>query len=135
MSRTGWKDGDTWYDANLTTPLPVQMAGPTLTATNDLTGAVVDNAGLAGDTVVKAAVAGQTTRVHALRLSVAGATIITVKRGATVLEKFNFAGNGGGVILDFRSRPHYITAANETFVINSSAAVQVDGRAEYVTSA
>jgi hypothetical protein len=113
----------------------VNLPQHALRATTRFSEARINNAAASGDATVVAAVAGQTTRVHALRLSVAAATIVQVKRGATILEVFNFAGNGGAVVLDLSEDPHYITAANEAFVINSSAAVQVDGRAYYVTSA
>lgn len=115
-------------------PAGTQASDQPLWATNDLTGLRINTAA-AGDTVLVAAVAGQITRVHSLRVSVAGAVIVQVKDGATVLEVFNFAGVGGAVILDFRSRPWYRTTANTALNINLSAAVQVDGRVEYVTSA
>lgn len=92
------------------------------------------NVAAAGDTALVAAVAGQATRVYGLRLNVAGAVIVQIKRGATILEVFNFAGAGGGAYLDLRELPYYTTAANEALNINLSAAVQVDGQLEYFTS-
>lgn len=115
-------------------PTGTQAADQPLWPTNDLTGLRINTAA-GGDTPLVAAVAGQTTRVHSLRLSVAGAVIVQIRDGATVLEVFNFAGVGGAVVLDFRSRPWYKTTANTALNINLSAAVQVDGRVEYVTSA
>lgn len=115
-------------------PTGTQAADQPLWPTNDLTGLRINTAA-SGDTALVAAVAGQTTRVHSLRLSVAGAVIVQIKNGATVLEVFNFAGVGGALVLDFRSRPWYLTTANTALNINLSAAVQVDGRIEYVTSA
>ncbi len=112
-----------------------QLVGLGLRKVASLTGLKVTNAAGSGDTTLVAAVSGQTTRVHRLRLSAAGATIVTIKRGSTSLEVFNLAGNGDGVILPLSEEPYYITAANETFVLNSSAAVQVDGYLEYITSA
>lgn len=105
-----------------------------LLATSDLTATRINTAG-AGDTAIVAAVAGQTTRVHALRLSVAGAVIVQIKTGATVQEVFNFAGNGGSVNLNFNERPYWKTAVNEAININLSAAIQVDGAIQTVTSA
>lgn len=106
-----------------------------LNKTATLSGAKIDNTATSGNTTLVAAVSGQTTRVHRLKLSVAGASIVQIKNGATVLEVFNFAGNGGSVVLDFSAEPWYITSVNAALVINSSTAVQVDGRVEYVTSA
>lgn len=105
-----------------------------LWTTTGLTGLRIATA-VAGDNTLVAAVAGQTTRVHRLKLSVAGAVSVQIKDGATVLDVFNFAGVGGSVVLDFSSRPWYVTSANTALVINLSGAVQVDGRVEYVTSA
>ena len=61
---------------------------------------------------------------------------VTVKAAAsgTVLDVFNFAGNGGGVVLDFSSRPWYTTTTAGPFIIQSSAAVQVDGSVDYANS-
>lgn len=93
------------------------------------------NTAASGDTVMVAAVAGQATRVYGLRLSVAGAVVVQIKNGAgTILEVFNFAGAGGGIVLDLRELPYYTTSANTALIINLSAAVQVDGVLESVTS-
>lgn len=89
------------------------------------------NTAVSGDNTLVAAAAGLATRVYGLRLSVAGAVIVQVKRGTTVLEVFNFAGNGGGVVLELRELPYYTTGTNEALVLNLSAAVQVDGQLEY----
>lgn len=102
--------------------------------TIDLTGLHINTAA-SGDTTLVAAVASQTTRVHRLKISVAGPVVVQIKDGATVLDVFHFVGNGRNVILDFSSRPWYVTTANTALVINLSGAVQVDGRVEYVTSA
>lgn len=94
----------------------------------------IDNAAALGVTPIVAAVAGQKTRVYGLRLSVAGATIVEIRRGTTVLERFNFAGAGTMPTLDLRELPYYTTAANEALNLNSTAAVQVDGQVEYFTA-
>ena len=98
-----------------------------------LTGVLVNNSAASGDLTVVAGTALQTVRLHRLKLSVADACIVSIKDGAgTTLDKFNFAGNGGGVVLDFGARPWYTTSAGNALIINVSAAVQVDGRAEYI---
>lgn len=92
----------------------------------------INNAATLGDTVLVAAIASRKTRVYSLRLSVAGATIVQIKDGAgTVLEVFNFAGAGGGAMLDLRELPYYTGTANTALIMSSSAAVQVDGQLEY----
>jgi len=92
----------------------------------------VTNAAAAGDTTVVAAVAGRSVRVYGLRLSVAGACVVQIKDGAgIVLEQFNFAGAGGGVRLKLRGTPFYIGTQGNALIVNSSAAVQVDGELEY----
>lgn len=92
----------------------------------------INNAAAAGDTVIVAAAAGLLIRAFGMRLSVAGATIVQIKDGAgTVLEQFNFAGAGGSVVLDLRSVAFYMLTTGNAFIINSSAAVQVDGVLEY----
>jgi hypothetical protein len=118
----------------LVAPTGTQAVDNPLIVTSDLT-ALRINVSASGDTSLVAAVAAQTTRVHALRLSVAGAVIVQIKDGATVLEVFNFGAAGGSIVIPFRSRPHYKTTANTALNINLSAAVQVDGRIEYVTTA
>lgn len=94
----------------------------------------INNAAAAGDTTLVTAVVGQAVRAYGLRISVAGATIVQIKRGATVLEVFNYAGVGGATTLDLREEAYYTTNANEALVLNSSAAVQVDGQLEYTQS-
>jgi hypothetical protein len=90
------------------------------------------NVAASGDTtLIAAGGAGRVTRVHGMRLSVAGAVIVSIKRGSTVLEVFNFAGAGVMPPLELREQPHYLTASNEALVINLSGAVQVNGMLEY----
>jgi len=95
----------------------------------------VVSANTSGSTPLLAATPGQTNRVHGLRLSVAGAVVVSILDGATLLERFNFAGNGGGIVLDLREKPYYTGSVNTALNISLSAAVQVDGRLEYVTGA
>lgn len=107
-----------------------------LQTTPDLTYARINRATSGDGTAIVAATASMKTRVYRMKLSVAGAVIVTIKDGAgTTLEVFNFAGNGGGVVLDFSERPWYTGTANTAFYINLSAAVQVDGSLEYTLAA
>lgn len=103
-----------------------------LWSTSDLTGLRINTAA-SGDTTLVEAVVGQTTRVHRLKISVAQPVVVQIKNGSTVLDVFHFVGNGRSAILDFSSRPWYVTTANTALVINLSGSVQVDGRVEYIT--
>lgn len=132
ISRQG--DGSTGGAASASAPAGTQSVGEPLWTSSDLT-ALRINTAASGVTELVSATTAQTTRVHALRLSVAGAVIVQIRDGTTVLEVFNFAGNGGGIVLDFRDRPYYKTTAATALNINLSGAVQVDGRIEYVKSA
>ncbi len=92
------------------------------------------NVAASGDTELVAAVSGARCRVHALRLSVAGAVMVSIKRGSTVLETFNFAAAGVMPPLELRYQPYYVTAANEALNISLSGDVQVNGALEYTVS-
>ena len=95
----------------------------------------IDNAAASGDTTLLVAVAGQKHRIYGFRISVAGATAVQLKDGAgTVLETFNFGANGAA-FFELREEPYYTGTANTAFILNSSNAVQVDGRLEYFTAA
>ena len=107
-------------------------AANTVSPSTALTGQRITFNATADQTIV-AATAAQTTKAHRLRLSIAGATNISIKDGATVLEVFQFAG-AGALILDFSERPYYVTTANTAFVIASSALVAVEGRIDFVKS-
>ena len=130
---TGYDDGSGNVQAvDSAHPLPV---GAPLLATSDLSQAAISFS-TSGDQVIVAAVSGQTTRVHRMILVVAPATNITIKNGAgTSLTGAMPLGAGGAIVLDFSNRPWFKTSVNTAFIINSSAAVQVGGMADYVTSA
>lgn len=115
-----------------TTANPVITGTGNLAATTGLTNYNLSTAAI-GDTTVSTATASQTTRVHRMRLSVAGATVLTIKSGATTLEVLRFPA-AGFLIYDFAARPWYVTAANAALVVSNSAAVQVDGVFEFVKS-
>jgi len=120
-----WLDmGDGTYARLMATPTSTPMAVSGLTP-------VVVNTAAIGDTTISTATAGQTTRVHRMRLNVAGATTLTIKSGATTLEVLKFAA-AGFLVYDFATRPWYVTAANSALVISNSAAVQVDGVVEII---
>lgn len=115
------------------------VANPVITGTGNLASTTgltpyVLSTNVIGDTTVSTAVASQTTRVHRMRLNVAGATTLTIKSGAVTMEVLKFPA-AGFLIYDFAARPWYVTAVNAALVISNSAAVQVDGVVEYAKSA
>lgn len=120
-----WLDmGDGTFARLMATPTSQPMAVSGLTP-------VIINTAAIGDTTVSTATAGQTTRVHRMRLNVSGATSITIKSGSTTLEVLKFAA-AGFLIYDFATRPWYVTVANQALVLSNSAAVQVDGVVEII---
>lgn len=105
-----------------------------LKTTTGLTLATLDTSA-SGDVTIVSATAGQTTRVHRMKIVAGAATVITIKRGSTVLDVFRADAVGFTIILRFDGYPWYVTAANEALVINNSVAVDLDGSIEYVKSA
>lgn len=102
--------------------------------TSDLTAARISFNATTEQTIVTAT-AAQTTRVYRFRISTAGAANITIRDGVagTILEVLQFPA-AGFLILDFNTRPYWITSTNAAFTLQSSTAVQVEGRVEYVKS-
>lgn len=120
--------------SNNTQAIGTQSADVPLWSVSDLTANVI-NFSASGDNTIIAGVGGQTIRVHRLRFVAAAPTNITIKDGAgTVLEGPITMTAGGAMVLDLSGRPYYRTSVGNAFVINSSAAVQVGGRVEYVQS-
>lgn len=117
----------------LTTPV-TELPPEPLQATTDLTITTIAK-NTSGDTTLVAAVSGQTTRVHRMKFTCDGANVVLIKRGSTVLDRFRFPASGGAAVLEFSSRPWYVTGANEALVINTSTTANVDGSVETVTSA
>lgn len=93
------------------------------------------NKAAAATTDLVAAVTGQSIRVYGLRMNAAGAVIVSILDGSTVLERFNFGAAGDSFTLDLRQQPYYTTAAGNALAITLSGAVQVDGVVEYSVGA
>lgn len=98
----------------------------------------IDFAG-AGDNTVVAGVVNEKVRVFQMFFVVAGATVITIKDGASIdlTGPMTFPSGGGSFVLDFvrgsreADQPWFTTSEGNAFVINSSNAVQVSGRAYF----
>ena len=107
---------------------------PAAPATSDLTGASI-NAAASGDNTLVAAVGGQTVRVFKIFLTAASAVNIQFKDGAgTDLTGLITLTAGGSVVLDFDTRPWFLTSAGNAFILELSSAVQVSGRIYYTQS-
>lgn len=92
-----------------------------------------------GDNVIVSGAGNSRVRVFRFKILVGAATTIQIKDGAgTVLDgPFVFSANQG-MILDFTSidmPPWYSTSPGNSFIINSSNAVQVGGSMDYLQSA
>lgn len=120
-------------EAALTTPV-TELPPEPLQATTDLTVTTIAK-NTSDDTTLVAAVSGQTTRVHRMKFTCDGACLVLIKRGSTVIDRFRFPASGGAAVLEFSSRPWYVTGANEALAINTSTTANVDGSIETVTSA
>lgn len=100
---------------------------------SDLT-TVVSAIVTATTTAIVAAVAAQTTRVHRMRMNVAGANVVTIKDGTTTLEVLNFTA-AAFLTYDFSARPWYKTTANTALNITTSTTAALNVVTEYITSA
>lgn len=92
------------------------------------------NASSSGNNTLVAAVAGQTVRVYALFLVVAGTVGIKFNGGSDLTGVMTF-GAGGGMVLDRMGVPWFTSTVANGFILNLSAAVQVSGRIYYAQSA
>lgn len=99
---------------------------------NSFTTPLVINFAASGDNTVVAAVASQVIRVYRIFFVVSGATNITIKDGAsTSLTGAMTFNTGGAWVLDMSGDAWFTTASGNSFIINSSNAVQVSGAVYY----
>lgn len=106
-----------------------------LDAASDLTRAYDDGSTAAEESLVSAT-ASQTTRVHRIVATAAGACNIELRDGSagTVLRKLVFPA-AGAYVLDFDPRPWVKTTANTALYWYRSAAVACTIEIDYVKSA
>ncbi len=129
----GW-DSDTPQKVRL----KVNSDGEVLIAKQTLLQAAI-NFSTAADHTIVAADATNKIKIVSMRLTVAGETNLTFKRGTTAVSgAMDFGGTGepkgmvdGGSVFN----PILETNANEAFIITSSAAVQVSGWVRYFKEA
>lgn len=81
------------------------------------------------------AASGQTTRVHALILSAAGAVDITINDSSSAIFKVAFPAAGGPIVFPFEGEPYFVTSVNSGLTVTLSAAVRVVGAFKYIRSA
>lgn len=85
-----------------------------------------------GDNTTIASSPSKIVKVYRLMLTVAGATLITFKDGATALSgAIDLIAVGSSITMTDEGEPHFYTTAGNAFVINSSNAVQVSGSIWY----
>lgn len=107
---------------------PVASADTTLTAATATISA-------SGDTTLVSATSAQSTRVHRMFCTIAGATTVTFKSAATSLKAFDFPSTGGFINWAYAPYWHLKTANNEALILNSSNAVAIKCALDYVKGA
>ncbi len=114
-----------------TTTQPLVTPTSSLQTTADLTTVKIGPiTAITGSTAVVAAAASTRTRVYRLRMNVGAANVITILDGATVLERFNFAG-AATLIMDFSTRPWYTTTTNTALNYTTSTTAEFNAIFEY----
>lgn len=87
-----------------------------------------------GDNIVIAAIAGRPLNVYGIAFTVAGATNITFKNGATAQSgAIQFTAAGGSMYLTQNDVVWYYADPGNNFIMNSSVAVQVSGTIWYTS--
>jgi len=84
-----------------------------------------------GDNTAIAAVTGERIKVYSIELTLASATTVTFKSGAST--SLSGAETLTGLVKDMRlpSQPWFVTAPGQAFVINLGGAVQASGQIQY----
>jgi hypothetical protein len=116
--------------ASLPPPAPVASGNTTFTK-------FVANISSATTTEIVAAVSGQKTRLHKGFLVIAGANVLTFKRGSTAISgPLTFGSNGGFIYFNDDVYPEMTeTAANEALNLTTTTTAAVGGVLQTVTSA
>ena len=90
------------------------------------------SAAAAATTSLAAATVGARHRIHGMRITAAGAVVVTLQSAGNVLEKFNLVA-GVPLVLPLRTPAYMRTNENEALQITLGGAVQVDAAFEVVT--
>src|SRR5262245_32385304 len=93
--------------------------------------ALIANAAASGDTTLVAGAAGKQIRVHSFVYQLSGTTAVKFKSGSTDLTGAMAGVNGNVVAQGFDPNGHFVTAAGDDLVLNSSQAIGVNGSIEY----
>lgn len=113
---------------------------PVASGNTAFTSVEISEAALNGAATIVSATASQSTRIHGLFLTFSGAvaeTLVEFRSGTTVLGSAKVPATPNQLVIDRRDVQYWIykTANNETFNINTGAAVNVYGDAMYVKGA
>ena len=98
-------------------------------AVTDLTPVALNISTATTTTVVTAGAGAVTTRVHRMRMFVAGANTVTINGATPEVVPFS---SPGSLTYDFNSRPWFTTAAATAFTITTSTTAAVTGTVEYI---
>jgi len=94
--------------------------------------APINNGGAAGDSTVVAGVTGQKIRVNGYVVQAGGNTNVTFKSGSNLLSgPLSASGSSSGVASGSNPDGWFDCGLGESFIVNSSAAVQLSGHLDY----
>lgn len=108
---------------------PLMTGTSALQTTADLTKSIIAPIVTATTTTLIAAAASVRGRAYRVRIDVAGANVLTIT-DATGAEKMNFVG-AGFKVLDFATRPWYVTAVNTALTITTTTTAEVNVTVEW----
>lgn len=94
------------------------------------------NTAVVGDNTIVAANPNGETFIHAFAVTVDGACVLTLKKGAASIGIFKLSANQTINLSDlpgWDGEPYYKMAKNEAFILNSNALVRVTGTVTYST--
>lgn len=128
------------YDVLSATPVSIPPQVPVASDDTTFTYVEISEAALNGAATIVSASEDQSTRIHGLFLTLSAAvaeTLVEFRSGTTVLGSAKVPATPNQLVIDRRSIEYWLfkTANNETFNINTGAAVNVYGDAMYVKGA
>ncbi len=85
-----------------------------------------------GDNTITTPLPGSIIEVYRLFLEIGGATVLTFKSGNTALSGPLPMQAHSFIDLDFDTKPWFQTSGTDSFIINSSNAVQVSGQLAFI---
>lgn len=107
-----------------------QLPQSALLDTSALTRALVDIS-TATTTEIVAADADQQINVHSVNLIILGAQVLTIKKGTTVIDKYEFGTGGGSIFIERSEDPWWETGTNQALNFTTTTTAHVVGRVGY----